>query len=1706
MAVFTQGVCPCSQYAQASAGQMTCLRSIFSLSGTVIWPADGCVYNMSMVNPSDSSLSETILVGPGLYLDCRNCVITNVVPSIYQYVPPYGWVVCTDGSNNAVNCALGVSTWSYDKAIFTVNEHTTMTNMTIRSAVPSQGVDIDGYANYVTLTHLTIGPLPAVFFNPTGASDPYTTSISSPNRWAINIDTNAFVEVGWCTIFNVGYGIIGDAPYTNNVNVHDNHITHTTADGICLNQPTYGDELGQLQDGPGYYDAPYFVSNWTIANNYIANTGVFEAVLGSGVWQQVNSLSIGFCSSAAGGWNITWTGNTMINCSYQAIHLEANSAYIYIYNNVMDTILTDQNGHGNWLGYVNCIWVGNTYWLVISGNTMTRCYDSAVFITPVPTAYCVDNTGINLQSGLSTGYRCIPYPVPMQFSQEITITNNNFVSWGIQYGCHDFAVFLDNFAYQVINAVVSGNTYSSQWAQYDPTSSAGGGSCQESNRYVWCPCTPFLGITVNEPSISLSTCSSNQYTCSLLDTTSGGSAEVMAFTANSIYVDSVADRSLAQTGQYNAVAWATTTYPLASWTDYSGTHTATGPGATVMPGPWGQPGVSLTGASLATSPASSWPTSGASYSVALILLTTSASATGPIFGRVQLASGGRIALVHGSTSALGPALPVNLGQLVLITYNGGNGAVTFYVNGTFTTSTASLSGATNSDGSANLGGGGFQGMVWHAQLWSAVLSSSDAQSLMAYHSANMNTDPRYFNALFVAPLPPPYPVAAVDNTPASLVQWFPLQGGSQGVVSGGPTFAQVSGSTSCLSFPGTNGPLTFSCAAQVQASSFIESGDFSICFYIQPLEAVTVSPTIILSCQNYGAGTVDCATLALEPPAYPPAMVLLLHYQGNGVGGSPAYGNPGISTNVWSHICVTYSPTTTELLGFLNGNQIMTAHIAHTSSSYGIPMLDGSVLQMACANWRIYTGLLTAPQIQALVTSDYPNSSAPPPTQAPPTPTPSSTGGGGSGGGAVLAQYFPLIGNTQESVSGGTFAQVYGSSSCVGFPSGSSSPLTLSCPAVVQASSFTGEGGDFSICFYVAVATSFTSVVPLLSCTGFWTGAQDCLAIDAIADNVFAIQVNHFGNGVGGSSSPGLANNAWTHLCGTYSATTGALNGYVNGQNSGLTTNVAHTTSNYGFPAINGSDVQLSVAQWRMYTGILTPAQVASLSSNDYPSVAPTAASSGGGTSTGGGGSQGGSGGLVNWLPLMGSLADSVATSQSATVQGSSSCQGFASAGGVSNAWTQTCTTSGSTLALAYSTESSDASVCAAFWVTSYPGAKPYLFVCNSESSVDCITVYYLTQYSVVVAQLSPTSNGTGGAQVLPTNSWFHLCVTYSTSAAAMTIYYNGVNIQVGSVTHTHGTYGQPVLAGYTDGTGSLPASIVNWKIYNTAISAQTVAALATSDTPANTGSGGGGTQGGTGTVGSLSRFMAIAPTASSQLVRVSSVTDSIGFGLYSSKPDTTTTATHYLGRLRTKMQASWGDGGSGYVSIAHSQTYVGTTAYNLNNLGCYYTGSWALNPGRADRIHDYQDIAAFSMESTSTGDYVQFSVRGSVMTLYYIQCSSCGTLSVTVDGQSVLNVNGYASSDASVSVSVPVPTSNNPHLVTVTNTGSGTTWIQGLDCHNTAGVVLDQYALPGQRLIDYNAATGAVYQSGSVGGPRQASLLILELGVASTTHPPAIA
>ena len=475
---------------------------------------------------------------------------------------------------------------------------------------------------------------------------------------------------------------------------------------------------------------------------------------------------------------------------------------------------------------------------------------------------------------------------------------------------------------------------------------------------------------------------------------------------------------------------------------------------------------------------------------------------------------------------------------------------------------------------------------------------------------------------------------------SALVQWLPLQGSYVNYANS--SAAPVPhGSTSCYGFQSVGGvqAWTQTCGAGSSSATLSmaaypgEVGDFTVAFYVY-VQSFPQETVFFLSCNSFTSGGVDCAEVYYDSMYG----ILVTRINENGAGNGQGF---KLNTQTWTHMAVTYSASSQQLLVYVQGAVVITLTAPHLASKYGAPAIAGegdsnsaNPVKASFINFRQYTTVLTQSQIAAIATTDAPGyvggstamaggGGAPSPTSAvktatsAPVVTPTSAAVVGGGTTPVstpgLMQYLPLQGSYVNSANASAVPTFHGSSSCYGFQTVTPGvqAWTQTCgagsnPGTLAMAAYPGEQGDFSVTFYIYIQAFPQETVFFLSCNSFASGATDCAEV--YYDSMYGILVTRINeNGAGNGLGYHISAQTWTHMAVTYSASSQQLLVYVQGAVA-VTLQAPHLASKYGSPAIggegdsnSGNPVQASYINLRQYNYVLTQSQVQSLQTTDYP-------------------------------------------------------------------------------------------------------------------------------------------------------------------------------------------------------------------------------------------------------------------------------------------------------------------------------------------------------------------------------------------------------------------------------------------------------------------------------------------------------------------------
>lgn len=233
------------------------------------------------------------------------------------------------------------------------------------------------------------------------------------------------------------------------------------------------------------------------------------------------------------------------------------------------------------------------------------------------------------------------------------------------------------------------------------------------------------------------------------------------------------------------------------------------------------------------------------------------------------------------------------------------------------------------------------------------------------------------------------------------------------------------------------------------------------------------------------------------------------------------------------------------------------------------------------------------------------------------------------------------------------------------------------------------------------------------------------------------------------------------------------------------------------------------------------------------------------------------------------------------------------------------------------------------------------------------------------------------------------------------------------------------------------------------------------------------------------------APFAGNK-ARVAFVGDSVTFGYYVSDLANTS----WAGRVRTALQAKYGDGGSGMFTASRSATIItgkpeATTAWAANNSIMTQTGTWS----RGATFHGpgISHIYANSAASAS------LRVRGTSLKIYTLAGTATNAAyTYKVDAGPVVTVPASAATSPTVESLEVTGLAEGDHTVTVAWNGTASTQrfcLIGVGAENSTGIVVDNLGRSGARTDHFTDTTASnVVWNGGTSYP--ADLVIYSLGL----------
>ena len=665
-----------------------------------------------------------------------------------------------------------------------------------------------------------------------------------------------------------------------------------------------------------------------------------------------------------------------------------------------------------------------------------------------------------------------------------------------------------------------------------------------------------------------------------------------------------------------------------------------------------------------------------------------------------------------------------------------------------------------------------------------------------------------------------------------------------------------------------------------------------------------------------------------------------------------------------------------------------------------------------------------------------------------------------------LVHWLPLQGSYVDQVSADTVVVLQGSSACASFATvGGITAWTQSCGLNSHAATLLlpspTEAGDVTLCTYINLGAQNIETTFFFSCLNVSTSAVDCIEVWHDANyGVLAARINQGGLGVGTQFV--IPGGQWFHVCATYSPSAQLLVLYYNGNNVGQVT-VSHSTSTYGAPVLAGQAddstavVQGSFVNFRYYQAALTADQVASLTVTDKPGYSAPKVDTTSHTAA----------------PQHSSSAPASSSTQSSSTQSSST---FSSSPPSSSVFSSSVFSSSPASSSVFSSSIPSSSVLS---------SSPISSSVFSSSDVSSSPASSSDSSSL---SSSPASSSLSSSVFSSSDVSTSLSSSLSSSMLSSSPMSSSDSSSVFSSSPDSSSVSSSLLS--SSQSSSIPVSSAETSpAVPLIVSSSTFSSSVFSSSPPSTASASPAAPS-----GPLSRFLSIAPSAATSLVRVSVIGDSISWGLYASNP----MMTSWVGLLRGRLQSVYGDGGSGFTSVTFFAGYSGGSPYYFgSDVGVSLNGAWGLDDGGCGNIKAYDDLNAVAAWSETPGVTAQFYVRGAQLTLFYVTHPTGPAFSVQLDGSVVLaSVN--TSDPNTASVSVTLSATSGWHTLTVTHTGQSgqRLLVQGVDAVYPQGMVVDMYATPGQTAENLACSTHTIKQAGGAGGLRPASLVLVELGI----------
>lgn len=233
------------------------------------------------------------------------------------------------------------------------------------------------------------------------------------------------------------------------------------------------------------------------------------------------------------------------------------------------------------------------------------------------------------------------------------------------------------------------------------------------------------------------------------------------------------------------------------------------------------------------------------------------------------------------------------------------------------------------------------------------------------------------------------------------------------------------------------------------------------------------------------------------------------------------------------------------------------------------------------------------------------------------------------------------------------------------------------------------------------------------------------------------------------------------------------------------------------------------------------------------------------------------------------------------------------------------------------------------------------------------------------------------------------------------------------------------------------------------------------------------------------------APSGSK--ARIICAGDSVTFGYYTTHLETT----NWVGRVRTALQARYGDGGSGFYGSSRSRTNLANASNIVNQWQA--NGSLITEKGTWAREATFYGPGISANSTTFAGASVTFAVTGTSVTIWTRSGYQGPNANYTysIDGAPPVGVTDIGATTPTIQRHIVTGLTAGKHTVEIAWNGAQAGQrliVVAVSGENTSGIVVDNCGRSGARADHFVNATGVSEWHGGTSQP--ADLVIYSLGL----------